>query len=228
SAKALLSDDFWEGRDVLVTGGGTIEKIDDVRYLSNFSSGKMASALAAALYCRGANVELIATRHEENLPSSLLVTQVQDTQEMFNALTKAKESASKEKRPYLFMAAAVSDFTPKEVQNGKLKKDSLGEEWTLELQKNRDILKSIDKKDITTIGFKAEMDTTNATANAKKMLQNKNLDAVCLNVLKDSSSFGSDTNSVDFISNKATTKLITADKLSLSFEILQNAKKIKE
>jgi len=58
------------------------------------------------------------------------------------------------KRPFLFMASAVADFIPKYPQQGKLKKSSLGDEWALELIKNRDILSSIDKSGIVTVGFK--------------------------------------------------------------------------
>ena len=71
SAKELLKDEFWQDRRVIVTGGGTLEKIDDVRYISNYSSGKMASSLATALYCKGADVNLIATKFEDNLPKDM-------------------------------------------------------------------------------------------------------------------------------------------------------------
>ncbi|MBU1643494.1 bifunctional phosphopantothenoylcysteine decarboxylase/phosphopantothenate--cysteine ligase CoaBC, partial [bacterium] len=71
SARTLLKESFWQERMVMVTGGGTIEKIDDVRYLSNFSSGKMASALATALFLKGADVNLIATRFAPNLPKNI-------------------------------------------------------------------------------------------------------------------------------------------------------------
>ena len=229
TARTLLKDTFWTDRSVVLTGGGTIEKIDDVRYLSNFSSGKMASSLATALYCKGADVKLIATRFESNLPSGVLKLDVENTQDMFNSLetsiSQAKDSSKK--KPYLFMAAAVSDYIPSATQDGKLKKDSLGESWNLPLTKNMDILASIDKEGINSIGFKAEIDRVNATKNATKMLKNKNLDAVCLNVLNNSSSFGSDDNTIDFITDDGVTSLATADKITISFEILQNAKNIK-
>ncbi|MEK6659877.1 MAG: phosphopantothenoylcysteine decarboxylase, partial [Campylobacterota bacterium] len=111
-------------------------------------------------------------------------------------------------------------------QTGKLKKEALGSEWDLKLKQNIDILSTIDKNGITTVGFKAEMDEKNAHGNALKMLQSKNLDAVCLNILKDSSSFGSDTNKVDFITSDKAESIETADKLSVAFEILEHAKKI--
>jgi len=243
SAKALLSDDFWTDRRVIVTGGGTIEKIDDVRYISNFSSGKMASALASALYCKGADVNLISTKKDKDLAEDIHTIDVDDTQEMLEYLGDSIRIAKKgklskpslmnadqiqliQKKPYLFMAAAVSDYVPKFVQDGKLKKDLIGQEWDLQLKKNIDILNSIDKTEITTIGFKAEMDPNSAHQNATQMLESKNLDAVCLNVLKDSSSFGSDTNKIEFIKANQIESIQSSDKLSVSLEILEHAKKI--
>jgi len=245
TARELLKDEFWADRRVIVTGGGTIEKIDDVRYISNYSSGKMASALATALYLKGADINLIATRFEDDLPQNMHKIDVESSLEMQEYLVDSIRIAKKgklskatlmrdehihliQKKPYLFMAAAVSDYIPEFVQNGKLKKDILGDKWNLSLKKNIDILSNIDKTDITTIGFKAEMDISNANNNAKKMLENKKLDAVCLNVLKDSSSFGSDKNSIDFITKKNEVLLPENDKLSLSFNILKYAKKIQE
>ncbi|HUH41681.1 MAG TPA: phosphopantothenoylcysteine decarboxylase, partial [Sulfurimonas sp.] len=131
-----------------------------------------------------------------------------------------------QKKPYLFMAAAVSDYVVSYAQSGKLKKESIGSEWDLKLKENVDILSSIDKEGLTTIGFKAEMDEESALQNALKMLQNKGLDAVCLNVLKDSSSFGEDTNKIDFLSKDKHEKIALSDKLSVAFEILEHAKSI--
>jgi phosphopantothenoylcysteine decarboxylase/phosphopantothenate--cysteine ligase len=245
SARELLKDGFWADRRVIVTGGGTIEKIDDVRYISNFSSGKMASALATALYLKGADVNLIATRFDSDLPTNMHKIDVESSSEMFEYLVDSIRIAKKgklskatlmrdehihliQKKPYLFMAAAVSDYLPKFQQSGKLKKESLGDAWQLELTKNRDILASIDKEGITTIGFKAEMDKLNAIDNASKMLKAKNLDAVCLNILEDASSFGSTTNKIEFITKDEVTSLPESDKLSLSFDIIESAKKLQE
>ena len=241
TCRELLKDNFWQDRRVIVTGGGTIEKIDDVRYLSNYSSGKMASSLATALYCKGADVNLIATRFEENIPKDMHTIDVEDSAEMLEYLTDSIRIAKKgklskpslmrdeqihliEKKPYLFMAAAVSDYVPAYAQDGKLKKDILGDKWDLSLKQNIDILNSIDKDGITTVGFKAEMDESNAVSNATNMLENKNLNAVCLNVLKDSSSFGSDTNSIEFISSNNKISISDNDKLSVAFEIVKNSK----
>ena len=122
------------------------------------------------------------------------------------------------------MAAAVSDYIPAFPQDGKLKKDMLGNEWDLKLKQNIDILDALDKDGVTTIGFKAEMDADNAVTNASKMIDKKSIDAVCLNILQDSSSFGSDNNTIDFILPNKIEKIENADKLSVSFNILEHAK----
>jgi len=243
TAKALLKDEFYKDRRVIVTGGGTIEKIDDVRYISNFSSGKMASSIATALYCRGADVNLISTKFEANLPKDMHKIDVQSSNEMMEYLVDSIRVAKKgklskaslmndeqihliQKKPYLFMTAAISDYIPEFAQNGKIKKDIIGEKWNLSLKQNIDILDTIDKNDIVTIGFKAEMDKANALKSASNMLDAKNLDAVCLNILKDSSSFGSQTNKVEFITKEKVESIPENDKFSVAFNILQYAKSL--
>ena len=245
SARALLSEEFYKERMVMVTGGGTIEKIDDVRYISNYSSGKMASALATALYCKGADVNLIATRFDTDLPKEMHTLHVESSEEMMEYLVDSIRIAKKgkiskatlmrdehihriQKTPYLFMSAAVSDYIPEFTQNGKLKKENLGKNFDLKLKQNNDILNNINKEGIISIGFKAEMDEKNAKINATNMLEKKSIDAVCLNVLKDSSSFGSDTNEILFITKENEELILSADKLSVSFEILKNAKKLEK
>ena len=245
TSRELLKEEFWEHRRVIVTGGGTIEKIDEVRYISNFSSGKMASALATALYLKGADVNLIATKFDANLPTDMHKIEVEDSQEMFEYLVDSIRIAKKgklskatlirdehihliQKKPYLFMAAAVSDYVPEFPQNAKLKKEDLGEKWMLSLKKNIDILSSIDKEGITVVGFKAEMDKEKAEENAKKMLKEKELDAVCLNILHDASSFGSSENEIEFITPQKDVHIPKADKLHVSFEILNDAKELQE
>jgi len=245
TARELLKEEFWLDRKVIVTGGGTIEKIDDVRYLSNFSSGKMASALATALYLKGADVNLIATRFDTELPTNIHKIDVTSSEEMYEYLVDSVRIAKKpklskptlmrdehihliEKKPYLFMAAAVSDYIPLYEQSGKLKKEMLGDEWELKLKKNRDILASLNKDGITVVGFKAEMNRDDAQKNALKMLEEKALDAVCLNILENSKSFGTESNAVDFITTKELVKLPKADKLLLSFDIIKEARKLQE
>jgi phosphopantothenoylcysteine decarboxylase/phosphopantothenate--cysteine ligase len=240
TCKELLKNDYWINRKVVLSGGGTIEKIDEVRYISNFSSGKMASNLAKALYYKGADVCLVSTRGYENLPKDIHIIKVESSNEMHEYLVDSLRVAKKGvltkptlmdsstptlilKKPFLFMVAAVSDYLPSFPQDGKLKKELLGTHWNLELKQNMDILKSLEKDGIITIGFKAEMDETTALNSATRMLENKNLDGVCLNILNEENSFGSDNNSIDLIF-KDNSYEFNGSKLDISFNILEKLK----
>ncbi len=240
TARILLKNDFWSNRRVIVTGGGTIERLDDVRYISNFSSGKMASSLAVALYLRGADVNLISTRFEGDLPNTIHTIDVESSAEMEEYLTDSIRISKKgklskpslihdepigliQKEPFLFMAAAVSDYVPSHPQNGKLKKEMLGDTWEIAMKKNRDIIASCNKEGIKTVAFKAEMDVANATQNAKNLLENKGVNAVCLNIINENNAFGSDTNILDFITHDETVSFSKSDKLTLSMRIIDQA-----
>ena len=237
TCKELLKDEYWINRRVVLSGGGTLEKIDDVRYLSNFSSGKMASSLAKALYYKGADVCLVSTRGYENLPKDIHLIKVQSSNEMYEYLVDSIRVAKKGvltkptlmdsststlimKRPFLFMVAAVSDYVPAFPQDGKLKKELIGTSWTLELKQNMDILKSLEKDGIVTIGFKAEMDETTALNSATRMLENKNLDGVCLNILNEENSFGSENNNIELILKNSSFEF-KGTKLDVSLNILE-------
>ncbi|QOR62438.1 bifunctional phosphopantothenoylcysteine decarboxylase/phosphopantothenate--cysteine ligase CoaBC [Sulfurovum sp. ST-21] len=243
TAKVLLKEPFWTDRRVVVTGGGTREKIDDVRYLSNYSSGKMAKAIALSLYLRGADVCYLTTKDKEGLPSAIYTIDVEDAQEMLEYTQDAIRVAKKgimskasmnsadprmliQKTPFLFMVAAVSDYKPKYPQSGKLKKSDLGETWSPELTQTPDILTSLNKDGIRTVAFKAEMDETNGLEHAKSLLIQKEVDAVCYNLLKDRHSFGTDENEISFITQEETIPLGSADKLTLAQKILNEAEKL--
>ena len=220
TARKLLKDEYWLNREVVLSGGGTVEKIDDVRYISNFSSGKMASALSLALYIKGAKVSLISSRGHENLPKGIELKVCQSSIEMYEALNTVINSFEKtNKKSFLFMVAAVSDYLPNSSEKGKLKKNILGSTWDLKLKQNMDILNSLDKQDLISIGFKAEMDETLALSNAQNMLEKKSLDAVCLNVLDNENSFGSNTNEIELILKDKSFEL-KGEKLELSFQLL--------
>lgn len=224
TCKELLKDEYWINRKVVLSGGGTIEKIDDVRYISNFSSGKMASNLAKALYYKGADVCLVSSRGYDNLPKDIHLIKVQSSFEMYESLVSSLEIAKKEskKQSFLFMVAAVSDYLPTFAQEGKLKKDLIGINWNLELKQNIDILNSLDKSEIISIGFKAEMDELIAQNSAISMLEKKNLDGVCLNILNEENSFGSENNSIELIlKNKNKSSTFKGSKLDISLEILE-------
>jgi phosphopantothenoylcysteine decarboxylase/phosphopantothenate--cysteine ligase len=241
-AKSLLKEPFWEDRRIVVTGGGTREKIDEVRYISNFSSGKMAKALCLSLYLKGADVCYITTMGNEGLPSDIYTIDTEDAEEIFDytkdairvskkgKMSKPSMNASDrhliQKEPYLFMVAAIADFTPKFPQEGKLKKSTLGETWNIELKQTTDILSSLDKTDIKTIAFKAEMDSQEGLNNAVNLLTQKRVDAVCYNLLQDATSFGGDENEITFITKDEQVSLGRTDKLTLSQKILDEAKKL--
>jgi len=241
-AKALLKEEFWEDRRIVVTGGGTREKIDEVRYISNFSSGKMSKALCLSLYLKGADVCYITTTGNDDLPSSIYTIDV-DTAEEFLDYTQDAIRVSKkgkiskpsmnssdrhliQKEPFLFMAAAVSDYVPAFPQSGKLKKSFLGESWSLELTQTKDVLSSLRKDGIKTIAFKAEMDEENGLQNAKDILISKDVDAVCYNLLKNSNSFGTEENEVTFITKDKSVELGKADKIVIAEKILEECKAI--
>ena len=243
TVKNILIEDFWKDRRVVVTGGGTIEAIDSVRFIGNHSSGKMANALALALYLKGADVCLITTRDSSSLPKGIYVIEVDSAKSMLEytidairvakkgKLSKASMNSNEsihliQKKPYLFMAAAVADYTPKFPQDGKLKKSLLGESWSLELEQTQDILKAVNKDNLVTIGFKAETNEQEAIENAKKALEEKGLDAICLNILNDENSFGSDKNKIEFITKKDIKTIPLMDKLSVAFKILDYSKEL--
>ena len=242
-AKALLEEEFWIDRKIVVTGGGTREKIDEVRYLSNFSSGKMANALATALYLKGADICLITSMSHSHIPKDIYTIDVESAQEMKDytidavrvskkgKMSKATMNSSEsihliQKKPYLFMAAAVADYTPKFPQVGKMKKSDIGDEWTVELKQTADILTEVNKLGLYTIAFKAEMDKENGFSNARSLIENKNVDGVCYNFLKDFQSFGTTEHSLTFITTNSSNDLGTDSKLNLSFKILDESKKL--
>ena len=244
-AKALLEDSFWKDRKVVVTGGGTRESIDEVRHLANNSSGKMGKAVATALYLRGADVCYISTMPHSELPEDIYTIDVEDANEMLEYTIDAVRVAKKgkmsrpslnnpdamgmiSKTPYLYMVAAVADFTPKYPQKGKLKKSMIGDEWAIELKQTEDILKSVNKDNLVTIGFKAEMDSSSGLENAKSLITQKGVDAVCYNHLEGSQSFGTSSNQIEFITDNSQESLTRADKLELSLKIIELSKSLEE
>ncbi len=243
TARALLKDPFWEDRRIVVTGGGTREKIDEVRYISNFSSGKMAKAIALSLYFKGSDVCYITTKGAEGLPKGIYTIDVDDAAEMLEYTRDAIRVAKKgklskpsltsteaiqliQKRPYLFMVAAVADFTPRFPQKGKLKKSMLGENWQIELTRTSDILGTLapEREGITTIAFKAEMDSEEGLNNARKLLVEKEVDAVCYNLLEDAKSFGGEENTITFITKEGQIDLGRRSKFDLAEKIIHHAR----
>lgn len=221
---AFYQEKFWENKALCITSGGSKENIDSVRYLSNHSSGKMGASLALAGYFLGAKVTYIGSLCPYPLPLRINYNSAQSTQDFLQSIQKWQESNAFSKDSFLFMSAAISDYTPKESFQGKLKKEAIGQEWNLCLQKNLDILSTISKKQ-TTIGFKLE--SQNGLENAIKALQNKNLDAICLNEISPSlNPMNATENQITWVSQKSQKNLGKSDKLTLAFQIFNEAKSL--
>ncbi len=202
-------------KKVVITAGACYEMIDDVRAITNLSSGKMGLALAFAYYLAGFDVVLISSA--KNLPKSFEKFRILEFQSSADLLeTLAKQKLKND--DLLVMCAAISDYIPVQKQSGKMKKS--GQNISLELKENIDILGSLKAK-CKKIGFKMEMDEKTALQSARKMLENKGLDAVCLNILKDKNYFGSDENEVIFITKASQSTLKMANKNKIADQIVK-------
>lgn len=205
-----------KGKKILITAGGTIEEIDPVRYISNYSSGKMGFALAKTAKNLGAEVTLIST-----VPAAGAVM-------VKSALEMQKEVlAHFENMDAVFMTAAVADFRVKETAEQKIKKSGGTDEITLTLVKNPDILKTICniKKEkhlsVQIIGFCAESE--NLLTNAKEKISQKGCDYLIANdISRKDIGFGSDENEVHILNaNGGIEKIEKASKENIAKEILK-------
>ncbi len=226
ATQTLLKDAYFENREVIIMGGASIEKIDSVRTISNLSSGIQASALALALYFKGAKVTLIASNFPTPLPKGIASVSVSDTASYKNALNNATKNLQKHAlKPLLFNLAAISDYVPKTSFNHKLKKSEIGETLNIECVQNKDLLASVDPNQFVKIGFKAEDDQQNAMQNAQNLLKpfqdnGKDCSVAALNLIKDSRPFGSLENELWLFSHQKTQKIPSMNKLEASFKIL--------
>lgn len=215
--RELFKDEFFKGKKVVVTGGGTKEKIDEVRFIGNLSSGKMAKALADAFYMLGASVTLLNSAGFDNAPYECKA--FESANELENLLKKHENA------DFLVMSAAVSDFAP-EFHAGKLKRSDYEKGLTLHLKPAKDLLKECKIKG-KKIGFKLEFESANALQNAKSTLKEKKLDMVCLNVIsKDNAPFGSDFNALTLITKNGTQELGRKSKAELALEIARWCKNL--
>ena len=208
---------------VIITAGACYEMIDDVRAITNLSSGKMGLALAFAYYLRGFDVTLISSA--QNLPKSmenLEFLSFKNSADLLEILKNKKLA----KDDLLVMAAAISDYIPTKKAKGKIKKS--GANLNLELKENIDILSSLKELKCKKIGFKMEMDEQSALSSAKNMLENKALDAVCLNVLKAQNYFGSEQNEVLFITKNSQKMLKMASKHEIAAQIVGLSENLSE
>ncbi len=176
------------GKNIIITAGPTIESIDPMRYITNHSSGKMGYAIADDAVKRGANVHLISGVTNLESPEGVDRVVVTSARDMYDAVHKKFEWAD-----IVIKTAAVADYRPKEESNHKIKKD--GQNLTLELVPNPDILKSLGKAKTKQIlvGFAAE--TQNLVQYAKDKIEKKNLDfIVANNISAKGAGFKGDTN----------------------------------
>ena len=210
-----LSRPLFAGKKVVITGGATTEKIDDVRAITNFSSGKMARALARAFYYAGAEVKLLASFETANEPFDSL--KFSSSSELLELCKSECEDAN-----LLVMCAAVSDFVPTKI-DGKIKKEDVGESLNLSLKRNVDILQSLKEFKCKKIGFKLEISNESALKSARSMLEKKGLDAVCLNILGEKNGFASEQNEVNFITKNSEILLPLASKDEIARRIVELA-----
>ena len=206
-------------KNVMITAGPTYESIDAVRFIGNFSSGKMGFALAKTASKLGANVTLITGPSSENL--------IDDNIKIINVVT-ADQMFAEVKKYFSFsdisiMSAAVSDYKPKNTVNNKIKKENQNI-LSIELVENIDILKYLGlnkSKEQILVGFALETD--NEIINAKSKINKKNLDAIVLNSLRDEGAgFGHDTNKISYINSSGLIKkfkLKSKDKVSVDIFI---------
>lgn len=180
AAGAATAAGFWAGRRVVVTAGPTWEPIDDVRYIANRSTGVFGFAIAAEAAAQGADVTLIAGPTALPDPPGVRASRrVESAAQMATEVGEALAAGAE----WLFMAAAVADFTPVRREAGKLKKESLGTAWSLELRRTPDILGDVVNPDrhegLTVVGFALE--TEHLLERAAKKRAAKGMDYIVAN-----------------------------------------------
>jgi phosphopantothenoylcysteine decarboxylase/phosphopantothenate--cysteine ligase len=195
AALTLVEQDL-SGKRILITGGGTREAIDPVRFIGNRSSGRQAVALAEAAVARGADVTLVAAHLEVDPPHGVRTIAVSSTAEL--SATLELESPGHD---VIIMAAAVADYRPADVSESKLKKATLGESPHLELIQNPDLLLGLAQSaraDQIIIGFAAETenDPEKLLALGREKLARKNCDVLVVNAVGWTAGFGSPRNDV--------------------------------
>ncbi len=214
--KELLEEEqFLKGKKVLVTAGPTQEALDPVRYLTNHSTGKMGYALAKMARNLGAEVTLVSGKTNLEPIRDVNMIQVTSAKEMAEAVFAYNKTSD-----VMILAAAVADFTPKEIADNKIHKTSEG--MNLELVKTTDILETIGKEKREgqiLIGF--AMETEKLLESARKKLEKKNCDYIVANNLKEQGAgFAYDTNKVAIISKDDVKEYPLLSKQDAAREIL--------
>lgn len=214
---------FLRGKTVLISAGPTREKIDPVRYLSNYSSGKMGYAIAEVAQHLGANVILISGPVSMKPPVGVQIIRVESAEEMYEAVLQYFDEAD-----IVIKSAAVSDYRPKKIFQQKMKKQS--QELVIELERTVDILAELGKRKNAQflIGFAAE--TNHVEEYAKQKLLSKNADMIVANnVMQEGAGFGTDTNIVTFYkANNEKKQFPKLTKHEVAYEILKEAYEAKK
>ena len=203
------------GKKVLVTAGPTYEKIDPVRFIGNNSSGKMGYYLAKNAQKLGADVKLVIgpTNLEMEL-EGIDSIRIESSDEMFNVVKKVYKNSD-----IIISAAAISDFKPKLISENKIKKNKNIE--SIEVEPTIDILSYLGKNKTNQylVGFALE--TEDYIENAKKKLNNKNLDAIILNSISDFSPISNNENKITFISSDSEIEYEKKSKNDVSKDIFE-------
>lgn len=188
-----------QGKKMLITAGPTQEALDPVRYLSNHSTGKMGIALATEAMRMGAEVTLVIGPTHVAIPAGITVKKIISAKDMLLAVRENAES-----QDIMIFSAAVADYTPAEVADKKIKKNT--DEFHLALQKTTDILKeTVEKKREGQIIMGFALETNNEMEHAHKKLISKNADFIVLNSMQDAGAgFGHDTNKVTLLHKSGT------------------------
>ena len=204
-----------EGKTVLITAGPTYEAIDPVRFIGNHSSGKMGFSLAEEAVKRGAKVILISGPTSQKADhKNIEIHRVTSAKEMYEQVFKYYEKVD-----IAIASAAVADYAPKIVAKEKIKKSE--EEFTIELVKNPDILKTMGEKKTHQFLVGFALETQNEEENAKSKLQKKNLDMIVLNSLRDEGAgFQKDTNKVKILTHSEQKEFSLKSKDEVAKDIL--------
>ena len=210
-----------KGRKVVITAGPTYEKIDPVRFIGNYSSGKMGFALAEECAMRGADVTLIAGPVSMTASSAVKRIDVESCEEMYNAATTEFKDADA-----AILCAAVADFRPEHVAEQKIKRGK--DDMVIRLSPTRDIaaqLGMMKKPGQRIIGFALE--TNDEESNARKKLEKKNLDFIVLNSTRnEGTTFRSDDNKVTIISRERVKEYGKKPKTEVAADIIDELVKI--
>lgn len=207
-----------QGKRVLISAGPTQEALDPVRYLTNHSTGKMGYALARMAMLRGAEVTLVSGPVSIAPPPFVNLVPIVSAQDMFEAITTHAPQSD-----FIFMAAAVADYTPAQYADDKIKKHD--GDMQIPLKRTRDILGYLGehRKDNQIIcGF--SMETRDMLENSRAKLQKKRVDMICANNLKvPGAGFGVDTNVITMITEGDITELPLLSKEETANAILDKA-----